>query len=129
MREDLDKKLVEKYPKIFADRYEDMKVTAMCWGFDCDDGWCWLIDNLCSSIQSYIDNNPHLNIPQVVATQVKEKFGGLRFYVNGGDDVIDGMIHLAESMSYNICENCGSVHGVSQTQGGWIKTLCSTCMN
>jgi hypothetical protein len=38
MREELDKKLVEKYPKIFAQRFDDMRTTAMCWGFDCDDG-------------------------------------------------------------------------------------------
>ena len=38
-------------------------------------------------------------IPQVEATQVKEKYGGLRFYVFGGDDKIDSLISFAESMS------------------------------
>lgn len=125
MRKELDNILVEKYPKIFADRYEDMTKTAMCWGFDCDDGWFWLIDSLCSSIQSYIDNN---NKPQVVATQVKEKWGGLSFYFIGGDNYTDGMVWLAEHQSYKICEKCGSTENVTQTKG-WIKTLCNNCLN
>ena len=124
MRKELDKTLVERYPKIFADRHGDMKETAMCWGFDCGDGWYWLIDNLCSSIQSHIDYN---DVPQVTAIQVKEKFGGLRFYFNGGNDYIDGMTSLVESMSYTICEECGSTVNVKQTDG-WVYTRCDKCM-
>jgi hypothetical protein len=58
--------------------------------------------------------------------QVKEKFGGLRFYYSGGDDTIDGIVSLAESLSYQICENCGSTKDVGQTQS-WISTLCKEC--
>lgn len=126
MTKELDDKLVKKYPKIFVDRNAPMTQTAMCWGFECGDGWYWLIDQLCHSIQKYLNLNPHLKIPQVVATQVKEKYGGLRFYFTGGNDYIDGMVHLAESMSYHICEECGSIKEVGQT-GGWIKTLCKKC--
>ncbi len=130
MKTKLDEQLVKKYPKIFADRYKDMKETCMCWGFECGDGWYWLIDNLCNSIQSYIDNNSHfMNIEQVVATQVKEKFGGLRFYIDGGDKHIRGMISLAENLSYKICERCGCTDGVEQTKGGWITTLCQSCIH
>ena len=60
-------------------------------------------------------------------TQVKEKYGGLSFYYNGGDDTIYGMVRFAEELSYHICENCGSTTNVSQTEG-WIKTLCDKCM-
>ena len=49
----------------------------MCWGFSCGDGWYLLIDRLCSSLQWDTDTNKY---PQVVATQVKEKYGTLRFY-------------------------------------------------
>lgn len=59
---------------------------------------------------------------QVVAVQVKEKFGTLRFYHNGGDDVIQACVDMAESMSSVTCEVCGSP-GVSRS-GGWIRTLC-----
>ncbi len=126
MSPEKDKYLVERYPKIFRDRNGDMRTTAMCWGLDCHDGWFNIIEQLCDSIQNYIDLNPHLNITQVVATQVKEKFGGLCFYYIGGDDVIRGMVRLAENMSYNTCEFCGSIENIGYTKG-WIYTICKEC--
>jgi hypothetical protein len=119
----LDRYLVLKYPKLFVNRYKDMKETAMIWGFDHSDGWFWLIDNLCSNIQSYIDSN---NKPQVTVDQVKEKFGGLCFYYHGGDETIHGMVRFAESLSYHICEKCGSTKNIGKTIG-WITTLCEDC--
>jgi len=131
MQEKLDNYLVQKYPKIFINRYGNPMETALCWGFEHSDGWFWLIDQLCYSIQSYIDiNNKYRRedekIPQVVATQVKEKFGTLSFYFNGGDEYIEGMINLAEHMSANTCEFCGSTENVGYTQG-WISTICKDC--
>ena len=61
-------------------------------------------------------------IDQVVAVQVKEKFATLSFYYNGGDDYIDGLVSMAESMSAVTCEKCGNP-GTSTTDG-WIRTLC-----
>lgn len=124
MNTELDDKLVKKYPEIFADRHADMMTTAMCWGFECDDGWYNIIDALCANMQNHIDwreKNGH-EVPQVVAEQVKEKFGGLRFYYRGGDDVIDGMVQMAESISERTCETCGAPG--TPTTGGWIRTLC-----
>jgi len=61
-------------------------------------------------------------IPQVTLDQVKEKFGTLRFYYSGGDDSIDGMVRMAESMSAVTCEECGVPGRIRH--GGWISTLC-----
>lgn len=124
MKEELDKQLCEKYPKIFVNRNGDMKETCMYWGFSCGDGWYDLIDTLCENIQSYIDNNSSETrvISQVVAEQVKEKFGTLRFYTSGGDRLIDGMIWFAESMSGRICETCGKP--ATLRNSGWLVTLC-----
>ena len=134
MRDDLDRQLCEKYPLIFADRNKSMMETCMCWGFEHGDGWYQIIDSLCANIQSHIDwqnenfakGYPHYEkpVPQVVAQQVKEKFGTLRFYYNGGDDVIDGMVRMAESWSAVACEECGAPG--TQNSQGWIKTLCET---
>ncbi len=61
-------------------------------------------------------------VPQVVVDQVKEKFGTLRFYYHGGDDTIDGMVRMAESMSAFTCEKCGAP---GKMRGrGWIYTAC-----
>jgi hypothetical protein len=61
-----------------------------------------------------------LRVP--VAVQVKEKFGGLRFYVQAATDKHYNYISFAESMSYRTCEECGAP-GKTYTDG-WHMTLC-----
>ena len=61
-----------------------------------------------------------LKVP--VAVQIKEKFGGLRFYVQAATDTHYHYISFAESMSYRTCEECGAP-GKTYTDG-WHKTLC-----
>lgn len=124
MNKELEKRLFDKHPKLFAQKDLSMQKTCMCWGICTGNGWYWLIDNLCNCIQNYIDANKK---PQVEIVQLKEKFGELRFYTNGTDKLIDGMIWLAESMSYQICEICGSTTNITHTKG-WIKTMCKKCV-
>ena len=118
------KHLLEKYPEIFAQHKLPITQTAMCWLFECGDGWYVIIDTLCGLIQHYIEGLPG---EMVEATQVKEKYGGLRFYINGGDDYVDGLIAFAEELSLRTCEQCGSTDGVTQTKG-WVYTLCRQCL-
>ena len=54
--------------------------------------------------------------------QVKEKFGGLRFYINSAPDEVRALIKEAENKSYEICEVCGEPG--EMRHGGWIVTLC-----
>jgi hypothetical protein len=122
MTKELDEALVAKYPKIFRDRYGDMKNTCMCWGFECRDGWYFLIDNLCKCIQDYCDDNPQ-NCSEVVAVQVKEKFGSLRFYVESADDMIEGMIWFAEHLSAHTCEVCGKPGEIVNSHD-WFSCVC-----
>jgi hypothetical protein len=57
--------------------------------------------------------------------QIKEKFGGLRFYIGGGDEAIFERINEAERESYHTCETCGRP---GQLRGdGWMVTICNTC--
>jgi len=55
VKQELDEALCVKYPKIFKDRYGDMKETLMCWGFDVGNGWYKILDSLCAQIQDHID--------------------------------------------------------------------------
>ena len=65
---------------------------------------------------------------QIVALQVKEKFGTLCFYYFGGDRYIAGLVSMAESMSAVTCETCGCTDDtVGQNTKGWIQTLCLKC--
>jgi len=124
VKEELQERLFKKYPKIFRQKDLPMTETAMCWGIDCGDGWFWLIDKLCEYLQFQTDEN---GWPQVEAVQVKEKFGGLRFYIGSGSSEIFEVISFAESLSESICEDCGSIRDVGQTEGGWVWTLCAEC--
>ncbi len=135
MKPELENKLFEKYPKIFKQKDLPMSQTCMCWGIATGNGWFKLINQLCSQLQWNTDRN---NYPQVEATQVKEKFGTLRFYYSATPvkenehterqfGVIDGMVSFAEALSGEICEHCGSTEEVTQTKG-WISTFCKKCL-
>ena len=130
----LDNYLCKKYPLIFKERRLPVSESCMGRGFETGDGWFLLIDSLCHSIQHYIDSsNKYLPegkqpIPQVVFTQVKEKFGALRIYHDGGDAYCNGLIDGVEGMSYRTCENCGTFSDdVGRVTKGWIQGLCTEC--
>jgi hypothetical protein len=129
MKSELQQELYEKYPEIFKQKDLPKQQTCMCWGITCGNGWYVLIDELCANIKNRIEN-VRRNYPDVEilceATQVKEKYGGLRFYTYGGDEYINGLISMAESMSYNICSECGD-KSTPQSERGWIYTLCDKC--
>lgn len=113
-----EKRMKEKHPKMFSQPYG---------GFAVGPGWWPIIESLCANIQLYTDwwNTNRKDRPvveQVVVAQIKEKFGGLRFYYDGGDDQIRGMVRMAESWAEHHCEECGKP-GKSRS-GGWIRTLC-----
>lgn len=120
MRKELDDRLCEKYPKIFAERNMDTGKSNMGWGFSCDDGWFDIIDTLCASLQFWADRN---GAPQSVAKQVKEKLGTLQFYCSGGNELTFGMIVMAQAMSARICEVCGAP-GLLKAEDGWYQVRC-----
>jgi len=125
MQQELQNKLIEKYPKIFAECGMTPQESCMAFGIAVGDGWFHLIDQLCESLQYETDK---YNGPQVVAAQVKEKFGGLRFYVNSANDTQYNYIGFAESLSYKICEECGAMHQVTtEAPHHWIRSLCKEC--
>ena len=100
MNQELQEKLFQKYPKIFRQRSLDKTMSAMCYGIQCPDRWHDLIDTLCSQIEKYSERKGIV----CEAMQIKEKFGGLRFYAAETDDYIDGLIAMSESLSYKIKE-------------------------
>lgn len=121
MKEELDRLLCDRHPKIFTDRHRSVKESAMGFGFSCGDGWFDLIDILCERLQHEAEHN---DAPQVVASQVKEKFGELRFYIRGGaTDEQWGMIEMAQAMSARICDQCGKP-GRTLGNNLWLMTRC-----
>ena len=55
MKQELDKLLCEKYPKMMVNRNKNMQETCMCWGFECGDGWYNILNQLMGNIQHHID--------------------------------------------------------------------------
>lgn len=107
-----------QFPLMFVKPYGGVAVNT---------GWWPIIESLCINIQSHIDwwnlnRKDRPVVAQVVIEQIKEKFGGLRFYYQGGDDTIAGMVRMAESWADATCEQCGKP-GVIRN-GNWIRTLC-----
>lgn len=80
----------------------------------------WGIERAQKDFDEEIKVTPRLNYINIV--QIKEKFGGLRFYYDGGDAEISGMVSMAETWASHSCETCGD-RG-EQRSGGWIRTLC-----
>ena len=99
----------------------------MHWGISCGDGWFEIIDTLCG----WLTTMKKFTGAQVEATQVKEKFGGLRFYYSVAHcrikdivfPIIKEMILFMELYSEQVCEICGKP-GEICLHGGWRKTVC-----
>jgi ribosomal protein L37AE/L43A len=123
MKKELQDTLLTDFPELYRQFYLPKDQTCMCWGFDTGDGWYEIIYKLSQKLME-ID-------PYVEATQVKEKFGGLRFYVSDvrieTSDEVYGLINEAESESFETCEKCGSKENVKLREGVWIFTLCNAC--
>jgi hypothetical protein len=96
--------------------FTDRPPITNCGFFDVDSGWYPLIKDL-------IEDLIKLGWDKQVC-QVKEKFGGLRFYINSGSNEIFARITLAENKSHEICETCGE-KGEMRTDLGWYRTLCN----
>ncbi len=127
-----------------AKKYPDLFQKAQVEYFECDDGWYGIINVLCGMISRRVDSArqnlqysvengtdsltkweeklaKEIDLLPIIA-QVKEKFGGLRFYVHGGSEEIRNYIDFAEYMSENVCERCGQPG--EPRNDGWVKTLC-----
>jgi len=135
MNQELQNKLFEKYPELFVNKNKSIMESCMAWGIDCNDGWYEILSSLFWMIKQHEDNiiwqtkwtqktDPEYKSDYypVKFDQIKEKYGGLRVYFSGGDEYIEGLVSMAEAMSYKICEVCGNKGEANK--GGWITTLC-----
>ena len=150
--------LYAKYPKIFV----QMKEGFFAISSGVPDAWIQTLDWMCGAIQAHIDNrnehNPHLPpIMQVVCDQVKDKYGGLRFYFHGGNETHESIkgykwylrpivrLHrkyvskyefrdsaidgMVDMAEYILWETCERCgsHDNLTTTQGWIRRVCDKC--
>lgn len=86
--------------------------------FEIGNGWLAIVRNL---ILDIIEMGWDKRI-----FQVKEKFGGLEFYVNRVPNGVLDRIDETRKLSHSICETCGK-SGKLRTDRYWFKTLCDEC--
>ena len=75
----------ERYPLVYG--------AGVYCGFWVPAEWSDIICELSSRISEYLESH---TLEDFRVAQVKEKFGGLRFYVDGGNEIIEGYIRDAE---------------------------------
>lgn len=137
--EEFDKLMCEKFPELFRDRRKPMNQTCMCWGFNIGEGWHQLLHDLCEKLD-FIRQQTGLI---TVFDQIKEKFGGGRFYyhIDGSAcklekklvelwaSLISSLISKAERESDQTCAVCGENYYHDKiVLHGWVYDACKDCM-
>jgi hypothetical protein len=121
MRYELQQRLVDRWPTWF-NIGGDPRHTLMQFGFQHGDGWFDLLWRLCDRLEPVVAAAEKETGTPFEVCQAKEKFGGLRFYVNFKNDDISTLIEAAEVESFYTCEFCGQP---GKRRGeSWIQTLC-----
>ncbi len=120
MKAELVQKFFDRWPQWFQGLTQSPMQSCLAFGFECEDGWFDLLWKLCEDIDK---TNPPEGFE---VCQVKEKFGGLRFYTMCATEEIYNRISKAQDDSYNTCEICGSTEDVT-SEGAWITTFCKKC--
>lgn len=106
---------MENQKKIQALKMEFRDILTECFDFSVMDGWADIIRSLLKEVKK---RHPHVKV-----LQIKEKFGGLRFYTDIYDEKLYDIISLAEIKSRSICEFTGKP-GKTYTVNNWVKTAC-----
>ena len=113
--------LIGRYPILYQGHTWPITENLMPFGFEHGDGWFALLDKLSADITE-LDNRDGTT---TIATQVKEKYGGLRFYTGRATDAVFEVITRAEDKSLETCEVCGEPG--KQRGNGWVYTMCDKC--
>lgn len=94
-------------------------------GFCVGPGWRGIVERLCEKLEPYIAGTYSAEDRQSLgAVQIKEKFGGLRFYTGTITEQTEIWIREAEDESFRTCDRCGDP-GKCRRIGQWlIATRC-----
>jgi hypothetical protein len=117
--------LIEKYQHLFTK--DEKRPLAKFKNFECSIGWYKILEHLISHIDHYFKHKYKGVPPEFSILQVKEKFGGLRVYIQGGDDVVYELIRFTEGLALNTCEFCGSNQNIKHSRG-YMSTACPHCI-
>lgn len=87
--------------------------------FECGGGWRFLLGDLLQRIAATLSDEEK---QEFQISQIKEKFGTLRFYTYGGSDRIDALVESAERASEITCDVCAGRGRIRNS--GWVSVRC-----
>ena len=116
-----DEELFNKYPKLLRQYKLKPNETCLCWGLIPGPGWTNIVADMCKELDAYREKRAS----NLELTQIKEKFGELRVYSDGGDDMVDNIIRKYEVLSRITCMGCGNPGMMRKT--GWMRCHCDIC--
>jgi hypothetical protein len=119
---EFETKLVKEFPNLYRNMRGDPRQTCMAWGIAVSAGWYDIIYGLSQKLETMIQNIPEDKRPEYMAAQVKEKFGGLRFYMEASTTEMDAFIKEAEETCWHTCETCGQPGKL--VKAGWLYVSC-----
>lgn len=109
-----NQELLNKYP------FLKIKNSPITWLDVMPDGWRKAFGE-----QMIEEISQALKGQELIITEIKEKFGGLRFYTGWTTEEVYDIISKYESMSYRICILCGQK--ATKISKGWISPYCDAC--
>lgn len=125
-REEFEAKLVKEFPNLYVDMHGDPRTTCMAWGVDTGPGWYEIIYDLSRKLEALILSVPEEQRSDCKASQVKQKLGGLRFYMDGATEEMRRLVRETEELSYQTCETCGQPGKLcgDWRKNEWLYTSC-----
>lgn len=105
-------KLLDAAPHLYGSKFY----------FECGDGWFNLLMEASIKLENQILSYPESVRQDIVAYQVKEKYGALRFYVSYYTEELDEIIDTAEKKSACVCETCGASGKIRGSS--WLYCAC-----
>lgn len=125
-----NKELIAEYPfllprNVFTDKVFESYDYSYTLLDDMPKGWKKAFgEQLCKELKKVLVEDNLLDDYRV--TQIKEKFGQLRWYDNYGSEKLYKVINKYESLSEHTCIECGC-SGKMQDMFGWISPYCEDC--
>lgn len=106
-------KLITKYPSFFYPKFY----------FECGVGWYDILEDFFKML-----TNQKLKVKM---SQIKEKYGALRIYIEGTTNtaeynILKELVNETELKSIETCEFCGK-KGKIRNDNGWYRCRCKHC--
>ena len=119
-------RLITAFPQLYR-TWQERKMQEV-WhtrqDFECGNGWFELLWQLSTHLEAVLVALPEGERAAYAPTNVKEKLGGLRFYLTTYTPEMERAISRAEGQSIQTCEECGKP-GARHQKDGIIRTRCA----